>query len=400
MEDNHHFNVLLDKYLTNAITAAERALLLDMVVQEEYRSRLEQALDANFADEFTAIPEDEHLRELIFSRIQEQKQLQTREDAPVIPMVRRNAKRIYWWAAALLIMAVTALTFLLPVRRQQPVLAVRTDVVPGGNRAILTLGNGRQIILDDAADGTLSQQGNTAVVKQAAGQLVYTVQQGNSHEVVYNTISTPAGGQYQVVLPDGSHVWLNARSSLRYPTAFNGKDRMVELTGEGYFEVNSSPLANTKKLPFHVKVGEMEVAVLGTHFNVMAYPDENTVKTTLLEGAVQLHHGSHIAAIKPGEEGNLDKGKSLFRVQPGDMEGAIAWKNGLFHFENADIQTISRQIARWYDVDIVFEGQLPTRRFVGVMPRNVPLSSVIKILEATDVHFKINGRKLIIEQTK
>jgi transmembrane sensor len=404
MEDNRSFKVLLEKYITNAITAQERAWLLDMIVQDEYHAQLEQVLDQDFAEDFTGEPEDAVLRELIFSRIQEQKTSQIQEESPVIPLERRSTKRFYWWAAAVLLIAATSLIFFLPGLRRQQQLVVRNDVAPGGNRAVLTLGNGQQIVLDDAANGTLSRQGNTAVVKSGTGQLVYTVQQGNSREVVYNTITTPAGGQYQVILPDGSRVWLNARSSLRYPTAFSGNDRRVELTGEGYFEVNSLPLANqdghTKKMPFHVTAGTMEVAVLGTHFNVMAYPDENAIKTTLLEGAVQLHQATTTVAIKPGEEGNIDKGSQHFRVVPGDMEGAIAWKNGLFHFENADIQTISRQIARWYDVDIVFEGQLPTRRFVGVMSRNVPLSSVIKILEATDVHFKINGRKLIIEQTR
>ncbi len=271
------------------------------------------------------------------------------------------------------------------------------DLAPGGNKAILTLANGAQIILDSAANGTLAQQGNTKVVKLANGRLAYNSTGNRQTAVLYNTMSVPRGGQYKLTLPDGTEVWLNAASSIRYPTAFTGTERKVEISGEAYFEVAHYTAAGTgKRIPFKVMMnnGE-EIEVLGTHFNVNAYPEEGNVKTTLLEGAVKLtqHHISVL--IKPGQQAALtEKG---FKIDNPDIEKVIAWKTGFFDFDNLDLVSIMRQISRWYDVDIVYDGRLTTPKFGGRISRDLPLSSVLKMFEEYHIAFRLEGKKLHVE---
>lgn len=302
-----------------------------------------------------------------------------------------RTKRTWWkYAAAAAILIIASVILFRPAQQKQIPIAANA-VMPGGNKAMLTLSDGSIISLDSAANGTLAQQGKTSIHKPVAGQLQY--EQLEAPAVVqYNTLSTPRGGQYQVTLPDGSKVWLNATSSLRFPTAFSGKERRVELHGEAYFEIAHNP-----NMPFKVTTSnDLTVTVLGTHFNVMAYGDEENLKTTLLEGAVKLEKGAVNKLIAPGQEGKLDKKTGQLTIAEVDAEEAIAWKNGIFQFENADIATITRQLARWYDVDVVFEGPVPQQRFMGLMSRNVPLGSVLKVLETSGARFKIEGRKLIV----
>jgi transmembrane sensor len=264
------------------------------------------------------------------------------------------------------------------------------DVNAGGVKATLTLANGAKVILDDVKNGTVSNQGNTKVTK-TDGKLAYNAN-SSSAESVYNTVSTPRGGHYQVELPDGSQVWLNAVSSIRFPTAFTGKERVVEITGEAYFEV-----AKNKKLPFVVKVNNSEVRVFGTHFNVMAYSDEAVVKTTLLEGSVQFSSGSSSCMLKPGEQSELDKSGQVKVNTDVDVDNVVAWKNGLFDFENAGIEDIMRQLSRWYDVDVVYNNKKVNDRFYAEIPSTSNLSEVLRALELTGkVSFDIQGRKIII----
>jgi ferric-dicitrate binding protein FerR (iron transport regulator) len=207
-----------------------------------------------------------------------------------------------------------------------------------------------------------------------------------------NTIQTPRGGQYQVILPDGTKVWLNAASSLTYPTAFTGGDRAVQLRGEAYFEV-----AGNKEKPFKVMVGNMQVNVLGTHFNVMAYEDENAIQTTLLEGAVQVTNGGVSHLLKPGQEGRLDRSSDAFRLLDVDADEAVAWKNGVFQFGGISIETVMRQIVRWYDVDVEYQGRT-NEHFRGTISRSANASEVFKMLELTGaVHFTIDGKKVIVK---
>lgn len=279
----------------------------------------------------------------------------------------------------------------------EPVQELKSDVLPGGDKAILTLANGSQIVLDSAANGKLAQQGNTEVIKLANGQLVYKGMGDPGNEALYNTMSTPRGGQYKLILPDGSKVWLNAVSFIRYPTAFTGKERTVEITGEAYFEVAKNP-----SRPFRVFVnppsgdGGMEVSVLGTHFNINAYEDEPTIKTTLLEGSVKVSKGTSNTIIKPGQQTQLTTSGAIKVIHDADVAQAVAWKDGRFEFKDADLKAIMRQIMRWYDVDVEYQGNIPDRYFTADISRNKTLSGVLKILKLSDVDFKLEGKKLTV----
>ncbi len=266
----------------------------------------------------------------------------------------------------------------------------KTSIVPGSNRAVLTLADGSQITLTDAENGLLSQQGATRVVKTDSGRLAYYSGNGKTTAML-NTISTPRGGQYQVTLPDATKVWLNAASSLRFPTAFTGNERQVELTGEAYFEV-----AQNSNMPFVVKAGQAQVNVLGTHFNIMAYDDEKAIQTTLLEGAVKMSMGQQAAILKPGQQGGYDKKTGNLSTREVNTNEAIAWKEGYYLFNRTDIPTIMRQIARWYDVDVVYEGAAPKDEIVGKISRTANVSDVLHIMELIGIHFRINGRTITV----
>lgn len=267
----------------------------------------------------------------------------------------------------------------------------RPDIAPGKNRAVLVLADGSSVLLDDAEQGELSRQANAIINKTADGQIVYENQAGAELvPLVYNTISTPRAGQYRLTLTDGTKVWLNAATSLQFPASFPGKDRRVKLTGEAYFEV-----ASNASQPFIIETPQQSIEVLGTHFNVNAYDDEAQTKTTLLEGKVKVQTGRSVSVIKPGEQAASIPSGSI-RVREADTEEAIAWKNGYFKFNKADIQTIMRQLERWYDVEVKYEGAVPTDLFVGKINRSENISGVLRILELSNVQFKIENRKIIV----
>jgi transmembrane sensor len=266
----------------------------------------------------------------------------------------------------------------------------KNDVLPGGDKATLTLADGSTIVLDDAQNGTLAQQGNSKIIK-LDGKLSYDPTNKNSKESVYNTISTPKGGQYQLELPDGSQVWLNATSSIHFPASFIGNERRIEITGEAYFEIARNP-----NMPFIVTVNNAEVHVLGTHFNVNSYADEENIKTTLLEGSVKLANGGNMSILKPGQQAQLTKEGVTKVVSNVDVDEVVAWKNGMFDFENAAIETVMRQLSRWYDVEIEYKGKADDL-FIAEMRRNIKLSDALKALELTGkVKFDIQGKKIIV----
>jgi len=269
----------------------------------------------------------------------------------------------------------------------------KSDIPPGGQKALLTLSDGSQIVLDSASNGLLSQQGGTKVIKLANGQLQYAANTLGSTETVYNTMSTPPGGQYQLTLPDGSKVWLNASSSIHYPTAFLEKERRVTITGEAYFEI-----AKNANKPFIVKIyNGAEVKVLGTHFNIKAYTDEDEIKTTLLEGSINIYNGLKNNLLLPGNQAKIDKSGAIKVQADADLEEAVAWKNGNFQFNSADVAAVLRQAARWYNIEVVYAGKPSTEnRFTGKIPMAVNLSRLLKWLEYSDVHFKLEGKKLIV----
>ena len=329
------------------------------------------------------------------------------QQPPVIPMHKRTWYRVAAAASILLLLSIGAYFIfnnpapkqIAKAEKQQQI--PKNDAAPGGNKAILTLANGTQIILDSAANGALTQQGNTKIIKLDNGQLAYDPLNQRPGKVLYNMISTPKGGQYQIVLADGSKVWLNAASSLRFPASFSGKERKVELTGEGYFEV-----AKNAAMPFRVSVNDMEIEVLGTHFNVNAYSDESSIKTTLLEGSVKIKNempaNSRPSSIllAPGEQADLTKDHNFKINFDANLEGVIAWKNGSFEFNDTPIADIMRQVARWYDVEIDYRGPQPAHKLTGKISRNVNLSSLIGMLQYAGVNMKIENKKIIIWENK
>ena len=266
------------------------------------------------------------------------------------------------------------------------------DLPPGRNNAILTLADGHTITLDSAANGGLAQQGNTKVIK-LNGQITYA-HTGNASEegaALLNTITTARGNQYQLILSDGSKVWLNAASSLRFPTSFKGRERRVEVTGEAYFEIAKNPA-----MPFKVQVNGGEIDVLGTHFNVNAYADESSVKTTLLEGAISLKRNNAAQLLSPGEQAVFTSQGTISLSKNVDVTQETAWKDGFFWFNNTDIHTLMRQVSRWYDVEVEFNGKITDDGFTGKVSRNVPLSKLLNVLEQYEIHFKVEGKKITV----
>ena len=268
----------------------------------------------------------------------------------------------------------------------------KNDIAPGTNGATLTLGNGKTIALNTRAKGTVVVEGNTIVKKSDDGQLEYHVSGAAENAVMDNTLTTGRKEQYKVVLSDGTNVWLNAASSIKYPAEFSGKDREVAITGEAYFEV-----AHNASRPFKVISGGQTIEVLGTHFNVNTYIDEPDVETTLLEGSVKVSNGNAFEIIKPGEQAVLKA--TQLSVHGADLEETIAWKNGYFRFNQESIESIMRKLSRWYDIDIQYDGPALTEKYSGKISRFRNISEVLKVFEYTgSVHFKIEGRRVTVSK--
>lgn len=275
-----------------------------------------------------------------------------------------------------------------------PTKITTNDIAPGGNVATLTLADGSTISLDSANTGSLAQQGQSTIIKLDDGQLAYEQDARNSTSIAiqYNTVSTPRGGQYQLVLADGSKVWLNAESSIRFPASFAGKERNVEITGEAYFEV-----AHNASKPFIVQANSVDIKVLGTSFNVNAYEDESSMKTTLLEGSVEVSMGRASSILKPGEQAHVSsKSDNIQVVKNVNIEEIVAWKNGFFYFNEDNIEAVMKKIARWYDVDVEIRGLMLDRKFNGKLYRDVNISQIIKILEEGGIKINIIGKKIIV----
>jgi len=297
-------------------------------------------------------------------------------------------------AASILIALSAGGWMLVKQHHQQQQQQAMAHITSGGNKAILTLAGGKQIILTSAQNGTIAKQGNILINKTADGKVTYLVNDQIAATTDYNTISTPRGGQYWVTLADGTRVLLNASSSLRYPVAFSGKTREVELTGEAYFEV-----VHNAAQPFKVKAERQTIEDIGTHFNVNAYTDEPDARTTLLEGSVKVTGGAALqgSILKPGQQAILKGG--LLTVIQANTEQAIAWKNGSFMFESESIASIMRKVARWYNVEVVFDGPEPADKFGGTVNRFENVSQLLNKLELTGrVHFKVEGRRIMVSQ--
>lgn len=270
-------------------------------------------------------------------------------------------------------------------------------IVPGGNKATLTLSTGKVIQLDTAGNGLIASAGKAKVLKKSNAQLVYEHPSAHpsladNRAPVYNILSTPKGGIFQVVLPDGTKVWLNSASSLKFPIEFTGNERRVSLTGEAYFEV-----AKNKDKPFFVDINKAQVRVLGTHFNIAAYQDDNDITTTLLEGAVQVKSNTQLSAIKPGEQAVIDNNTNTIRVKTANIEQTMAWKNGYFKFADEDIRSIMKQLSRWYDFDVEYRDEFPNVRLGGTFYRSKSINELLSYMEEVGkIHFKVEGRRIVV----
>jgi len=331
----------------------------------------------------------------------------------------RRLYRISAVAAGLLLVFGLAFIFLKPAKEQGALQNhVVADFKPGGNKAILTLSNGKKISLDDQMDQQQLSGTEKNIIRKgkAKGELVYDATQeniivngdnaiANGTAGLSNTIVTPRAGQYKVILSDGTQVWLNAQSSIRFPVVFAAASREVEITGEAYFEVakrtRTNPNRQQERIPFIVKTPKQQVEVLGTHFNINCYEDEASTNTTLLEGAVSvslLHSAKNLNPVtyrlRPGQQSKLTG--TVINVATVDAEEEVAWKNGTISFANADIKSIMRQVSRWYNVDVKYQGAIPARTFTGSIPRNSRLSELLKILKFSNINYSISGSQLTV----
>lgn len=393
--------LFLKRFSENSSTPAEQEDFLAWLNSapepdiEDIARKYEDILQA-FAESGQA---DARLVKLIEERLNEE------ETAPVVPLITTVpvVHRSPFWrryagaAAAVLLLVLSGAAFFLFNRSggskpDQATVApqVSNELLPGGNKAVLKLADGTTILLDSAKGGLLSKQGAANVVKLEDGQLAYNTSGGNDQKPLYNTIETPNGGQYAVVLSDGTKVWLNATSTLRFPATFTEGERRVTLTGEAYFEV-----VHNSDYPFIVAAGNAEIKDIGTAFNINSYPDEPAMQVTLTEGLASVSAGGKEVQLKPGKVAALT-GQDI-RLADADVQSAVAWKNGLFQFKNASIESIMRQVARWYDVEVAYDGTI-TQLFSGAIYRNSKASEVFKILEkGGNVQFVITGKKIVVK---
>lgn len=387
------FKKIISAWIDGSISPENRQLLNSLLMQPEYQEMLDGIMQQQQQQGYELQP---GYQEAWLRMRQSIRQHTSRQ-----PQSKLRSMQ-YWWAAAALLVLTAGAWFLLsdkkvqPSGRQQPV-AIAEEIKPAGDGAILTLADGSSIVLDSMGNGTVIRQRGTDAVL-ANGQLKYN-DAGEASENYFNTLTTPRGKQFRIVLPDGTIAWLNAASSIRFPTRFSDKERKVSIEGEVYFEV-AAHQKDGRKLPFLVDADQQfTVEVLGTHFNVNAYRDEPSLNTTLLEGKVQVAvPGLQKVVLQSGQQAALrmKSGGPKLTVQQADTEKVMAWKNGIFNFENATLDEVMRQLERWYNIDVKYESVVPKIEFVGKMTRDIPLSGIILALEKSNVHFRLDGRTLVV----
>ena len=388
---------LFKVYFNKTATPNERDELMELLMHDENDEQLKMLL-TNTWQAFNSQQQlfnDKQGDDMFVNILNIEKEL--KNVSPAI-IVKRSFSWVKFAAAAMFIITAGSVYFWLnnikisPQTVQAKIISTKvTPVIAAGtNKAVLTLADGSNIVLDSMGQGILAKQGNAKVIKLNTTTLAYNATDENNQEVLYNTLATPNGGKYQLILPDGSKVWLNAASSIHFPTIFTGKERRVTVTGEAYFEV-----AKNAAMPFKITVKDMEVEVLGTHFNVMAYDDENSMNTTLLEGSVKISKGVIKKMLVPGQQSVINSTGEI-NIVDADMEEVMAWKNGWFQFNAADIKTVMRQISRWYAVEVVYEGKIPDGHYSGAVSRDNDIFQVLKIMQSGGVRFTIEGRKVIV----
>jgi transmembrane sensor len=396
---------LLLKHLQGSLSRPEQEQLNEWIARSERNNRL-----------FASINDEEQLRQLVLLYEWEQtenneaiilsKIRQQTGAAPVAPVRRMHTWRRYTAAVAAIVLLLAGAWYLMIHRQKESpsVAKVETpeDILPGRDGAILTLADGRKVVLDSLGNGVIATEKGTRVVL-TNGELAYS--SAGTTTPVYNTLTTPRGRQFQLTLPDGTKAWLNAASSLYYPTVFSGDERRVQISGEVYFEV-----AKDKTKPFIVNIlphsgrgpGGSQLEVLGTQFNVNAYTNEAAIKTTLVEGSLRVLAGSPInyaspVMLQPGQQAQTNNSTYHIQVDKhADVDKVVAWKKGFFNFEDASLEEVMRQLERWYDIEVVYEKGIPDIKFGGKMSNDVSLSGLLKSLQDMEVHFRVEGRKLIV----
>ena len=388
--EKEQFLILIDKYINGQATENEKLLV------EAYYSRLIGVQEV----EVDEIANEKQLKEVLFKQINKQIESESKEN-PAIGLKANKNIALWWLSTAALLLVVFSIGIMLYKAHKKNLgttTAYASQIEPGVNKAVLTLANGEKVILDSVSNGEIAEQNGVKIKREKSGLLEYIHIDRISNEpakMAFNTVETPRGGQYKIVLDDGTIVWLNAASSLRYPLQFNGAERKVMLTGEGYFEV-----AHNKAKPFIVVTNKQEVEVLGTHFNISAYTDEEEIKTTLLEGSVKVvarpdQKETLQQYLKPGEQFVLNN--SNWSVKTVDAATQVAWKNGRFIFKDEALKSVMRKLARWYDIEVDYANSIENLSFSGKISRSKTLQEVLKILTRTnDVTFKVQGRRVTV----
>ncbi|MBO9672110.1 MAG: FecR domain-containing protein [Sphingobacteriaceae bacterium] len=384
MEKQRYLN-LLEKYLAGKSTGKEELLL------DEYYKRLEAMSDVELSGQ-----QENLLKDSILEKIRSRIDMTENKPKPS----QKHSYRIWYAAASVLIIIAVASFFIHTDKKTDMVSRLPDnvkpeDIRPGSNKAVLTLSNGKQIVLANSGTGVLAKEGTTRITKKENGELVYNFEDkanGQNMQPVYNTITVPRGGQYQLVLADGSKVLLNAASSLTYPARFNGRYRNVELKGEGYFEV-----AKNTAMPFVVTANDVQVRVLGTHFNISAYADDANITTTLIEGAVSLNKGKLSKLLAPGQQGISAPHNREILVQPANIDQTMGWVKGNFVFKDLNIKEVMKIASRWYDIEVEYRGNVQSKKFGGTTSRFSNITELLDYMKITGgVNYKIEGRRVIL----
>lgn len=385
MQTSSRLEELFQRWFNGQANPAEKEELINLLESIDINGTLPAVLKAAW---------DDLQAEQVYTNIQKDAIVDKILQKARPPLKTRTLNHSYWWWAAAMLCIIMGAGYWLnsrvSTRHTGNAIATTKDVPPGRHGAVLTLANGKKIVLDSSGNGIITNQQGTQVIL-SNGKLLYNATKAEG--VSYNNIYTPRGRKFQLVLPDNSKVWLNAGSSLQFPTAFTDKERLVKVTGEAYFEIAKDPAR-----PFCVSVNDrMQVKVLGTSFNVNAYGDEASMNTTLLNGAVLIETPGHKPMqLNPGQQVRAMPDGTLQMESNVNTDQVIAWKDGYFNFDGATIQQVMRQLARWYDIEIVYEGKIPDIIFEGELPTSLQLSQVLKILNQVEIKYRIEGKRLII----
>lgn len=397
-QPEERFTYLFDRYYNRTATPLETDEFLELVEQTP-----DQVLDEHVSKAWLNLNADIQVIDGLKSESIRQQILESGIQEPITPILSDKKTVYFKWIAGIAAALALTLSCWLYLQHTKPIPTatvliphkIKQDIPPGGNRAYLTLADGSKVSLDTLKPGTVARQGNMQINKDANGRLTYvTIPQhqdsGNSNE--FNTLTTPNGGQYKLVLADGTKVWLNASSSLQFPIAFNGATRQVILKGEAYFEVSKNP-----EKPFLVKSEDTYVKVLGTHFNIMTYQNEAIKKTTLLEGSIEISSGNKNFLVKPGEQAQLIN-NVLSSPKKVNAEAEVAWKNGFFDFQKTDIDYILRQVSRWYGVEIKYKGAIPKGLYTGRISREVKISKLLDMLQFTGLNYTLVNNTIVVNE--